>query len=119
MQLSDLGSRIKLVRKQKGMTLEVLSEKIGISRNFLWEIEAGRKAPALSTLYNLGVVLDISIDYLLGFTPEKKNIQNHAHPTKREAEITKILNMLNEYEVSELSLISDVIADFSKYLEQK
>ena len=119
MQLSDLGSRIKLARKQQGLTLEVLSEKLGISRNFLWEIEAGRKAPALNTLYNLGLVLDISIDYLLGFTSEKKNIQNHAQPTKREAEITKILNMLNEYEISELSLISDVIADFSKYLEQK
>ena len=119
MKLSDMGSRIKSARKQQGLTLEVLAEKIGISRNFLWEIEAGRKAPALNTLYNLGMVLGISIDYLLGVSTEKKNILSSSPKTKKELEIARILNILNEYGVAELSLISNVITDFSMYLEQK
>lgn len=72
MNLSLMGEKIKAARVQKKLTLEKVSERIGISRNFLWEIEAGRKAPAIQTLYNIGKDLDISIDYLLGLSEHKK-----------------------------------------------
>lgn len=119
MDLSLLGSRIKSERNHHNLTLEVLSEKVGISRNYLWEIEAGRKAPALNTLYNLGIALNVSIDYLLGATAERRTISGDFPATKRDLEIAQIVQALNEYEVKELSLISDVIKDFSKYLERK
>ena len=64
MDLTLMGRKIKAERKRLNLTLEMLSEQIGISRNYLWEIEAGRKAPALNTLFNLGVTLNVSIDYL-------------------------------------------------------
>lgn len=119
MDLSLLGSRIKAERKQRSLTLEMLSEEIGISRNYLWEIEAGRKAPALNTLYNLGVALNVSIDYLLGASAEKKSISGDHPVTERDLEIARIMKELNEYEVKELSLISNVIHDFSRYFEQR
>lgn len=68
MNLSLMGEKIKSARIEKRFTLEKLSEKIGISRNFLWEIEAGRKAPAIQTLYSIGKELNISIDYILGLS---------------------------------------------------
>lgn len=119
MDLSLLGSKIKAERHHQGLTLEVLSEKLDISRNFLWEIEAGRKAPALSTLYNIGITLNVSIDYLLGISIEKKSISGNSPATERDLEIARIMRALNEYEVKELSLISNVIHDFSRYFEQK
>lgn len=118
MNLSLLGSKIKYERKQQGLTLEVLSEKLGISRNFLWEIEAGRKAPALPTLYNIGITLNVSIDYLLGVSNEKKSINSGESATERDLEIARIIKTLNKYEVKELSLIFNVLNNFSKYLEQ-
>lgn len=54
MDLKLMGEKIKKVRNDKKITLEVLSERIGISRNFLWEIEAGRKAPVI---FFWGIVL--------------------------------------------------------------
>ena len=108
MDLSLMGSKIKAERKRLNLTLETLSEQIGISRNYLWEIEAGRKAPALHTLFNLGAA-----------SAEKKSISGNSPATERDLEIARIMKALNEYEVKELSLISNVIHDFSRYFEQK
>ncbi len=76
-----MGEKIKTARMNKKLTLEKLSEKIGISRNFLWEIEAGRKAPAIQTLYKIGESLNVSIDYLFGFNEQpvlnKKNTNKY------------------------------------------
>lgn len=119
MDLSALGMKIKLERKRQGLTLEALSEKLGISRNFLWEIEAGRKAPALPTLYNLGVTLGISIDYLLGLSGENKPVAGQAYTTERDLELSRIIKEINGYGIKELLLISNIISDFSKYWEQK
>ena len=119
MDLSLLGSKIKAERKQQGLTLETLSERLGISRNFLWEIEAGRKAPALHTLYNLGLTLNVSIDYLMGISPERRKLNGEGQSTQRDLELSRIMKALNGYALDELSLVSDMIRDFSKYLEKK
>lgn len=119
MDLSSLGMKIKLERKEQGLTLESLSEKAGISRNFLWEIEAGRKAPSLPTLRNLGVILNISIDYLLDLSAEKRSAASAPHMTERDMELARIMKEINGYSLKELLLISNVISDFSKYFGQK
>lgn len=119
MDLLLMGGKIKEERKRLNLTLETLSEQLGISRNYLWEIEAGRKAPALHTLFNLGVTLNVSIDYLLGASAEKKQIRGNAPATERDLEMARIMKALNAYEAKELSLISDVIHDFSRYFQKK
>lgn len=119
MDLVSLGTKVKLERKRQGFTLEELSEKLGISRNFLWEIEAGRKAPALPTLYNLGVTLNLSVDYLLGLSPENRRPADQPYTTERDLELSRISKELNSYGVKELLLISNIISDFSRYYRQK
>lgn len=54
MDLKAMGVRIKAERKRQKLTIEQLAEKIGISRNFMWEIQEGKKAPAIHTLVNIG-----------------------------------------------------------------
>lgn len=117
MELSFLGMRIKEERKRQKLTLEVLSEQVGISRNFLWEIEAGRKAPALTTLYNLGVALNTSIDYLMGLTTEKmRGSQTNMEEVKQQ-EIAQILELLNRVEINKLVLIHNVVQCFTQHYE--
>lgn len=117
--LSALGQKIKSERKRQGLTLEALSERIGISRNFLWEIEDGRKAPAIQTLYQLGVCLNLSVDYLLGISQEKKLLHPDTPSTRREMALGHIMRTLDACGERELALISDVIEDLSDYLRQK
>ena len=94
MDLSTFGNNIKSERNRQNMTLDKLSESIGISRNFLWEIEAGRKAPALKTLYNISVVLSVSIDYLLGISGSR-NI-NDSNQTSVDVFLDTMISKLSQ-----------------------
>ena len=112
MELSLLGQRIKLERKTRRLTLEVLSERIGISRNFLWEIESGRKTPALNTLYNMSKELNVSIDYLMGLTDEKERLTETKSSKAREEKISQILELLSGLNLNELNLICNIVRCF-------
>ncbi len=107
-----MGERLKAARVEKKLTLEKLSEKIGISRNFLWEIEAGRKAPAINTLFCIGKVLNISIDYILGLSVDKKWLDSETEDSK----ISKICSMMNNMDDAELKFFYKVLC---MYFEEK
>lgn len=97
MDMSIMGEKIKAARMAKKYTLEKLSERIGISRNFLWEIEAGRKAPAIQTLYNISKELNLSIDYMFGLSENKKLLDNADINT--DTSISRLLTDLSEKEI--------------------
>lgn len=59
------GIRLRAYRKQKGMTIERLAEQVGVSPNYLGDIERGNKLPSMGTLIRLVNELDISADELL------------------------------------------------------
>ena len=60
------GSRIRAIRKHRGMTASELAEKIGISEVSLLHIECGSRGPSYQTIYNIAEALDASIDFLSG-----------------------------------------------------
>ncbi|MHC1695862.1 MAG: helix-turn-helix domain-containing protein [Eubacteriales bacterium] len=57
----DVSSRIKSLREKKGLTVNGLAIKSGISQSFLREIELGNKKPTVETLSVLCDTLDISL----------------------------------------------------------
>ena len=64
MNLSDLGKKVRELRKERGLSQESLSKKIGISRATLSKLENGYLANVSisvldNTLSNLGYELDI------------------------------------------------------------
>lgn len=61
----DLGNRIRKIRKEKYMTQFTLAEEIGVSPNFLGDVERGVKSPSLETIVCIANVLDVSLDFLL------------------------------------------------------
>ena len=85
-----------------------------VTRNFLWEIEAGRKAPALKTFYRLSAVLNVSADYLLGISDEHKRVEEHVS-TERNLKMEKIFEQLSRYGDRELLMISNMLDEFEKY----
>ena len=62
---TEMGNRIKSLRKEKGLTREHLAEKADISTQFLADIESGSKGMSAATLYKLCRALCVSGDYLL------------------------------------------------------
>ncbi len=63
---TELGRRIQQYRILKGLTLQGLAEKTGLTKGYLSKIEKAQKAPPVSTLINLAKALDISISEIFG-----------------------------------------------------
>lgn len=61
----SLGKNIRLKRKEKGLTLEQLSEICSMSSNFLGNIERGTDIPSLKSLLKICNALNTNTDYFL------------------------------------------------------
>lgn len=59
------GHRLRTYRKEKGLTIEKLAEQVGLSPNYLGDVERSKKLPSMATFIRLVNVLDISADELL------------------------------------------------------
>lgn len=60
-----LGKRINAMRKNIGITAEVLSEKCNINDTYLRQIECGNKIPSLPVFVDICNALEISPTHLL------------------------------------------------------
>lgn len=60
-----LGRRIKQIRRQKGLTQETLSEKVGCITSHISNIENNHTKVSLGMLLAIANALNTTIDYLL------------------------------------------------------
>lgn len=72
-QEEELGKRIKEYRISKGITLQELADKTGLTKGYLSKIEKAKKAPPVSTLLTLAKGLNIGISDIFGETENNKN----------------------------------------------
>ncbi|MCC3375987.1 helix-turn-helix domain-containing protein [Cohnella sp. REN36] len=64
----NIGSRIALLREQRGWTQEQLSASLGISRAALSHYEKNRREPDTETLSKVADIFGVTLDYLVGRT---------------------------------------------------
>jgi XRE family transcriptional regulator, regulator of sulfur utilization len=60
-----IGANIKDIRKQSGLTLEVLAERSGVSKAMLSQIEAEKVNPTVATVWKIAQGLGVEINRLL------------------------------------------------------
>lgn len=63
--LNELGQRISIERKKRGITLEKLAYEMSISKGNLSDIESGKRNPTFTTLKAIAEGLDITLSALL------------------------------------------------------
>jgi len=61
------GKRLRYLRRQKDLTQEQLAEKVGISVEFLSNLERGINGPSFETLEKLSVTLEVELKNLFDF----------------------------------------------------
>ena len=61
----NVGERIRAARKQAGMTLEEVADKLGIAGQSVAQWETGRRKPKYGTLQRIADALQIPIESLL------------------------------------------------------
>lgn len=57
------GERVERLRRQKGITQEVLAEKAGLHRACFWDIENGRNI-SIKTAYKISRALGVALSDL-------------------------------------------------------
>lgn len=60
----EIGKIVKNAREKESLTQQELSEKIGMSRNYISDIECGRYVPSLETTILLADALNIDLNLL-------------------------------------------------------
>ena len=63
--MDTVGKRIRKLREDKKMTLDVFSERTGISKGFLSDAETGKRNLSSQNLLKIANVLNASLEYLL------------------------------------------------------
>jgi transcriptional regulator with XRE-family HTH domain len=58
---SEIGRKIKLLRLERGLNLQVMANKSGFTKGYLSKVENSKKAPPVSTLLTLAKVLEVNI----------------------------------------------------------
>lgn len=64
-QIEEIGSRIRQLRKGRGMTQEQLAEALNISTVHMTKIENGSRGCSLDILISIAMFFDASLDYLV------------------------------------------------------
>ena len=63
------GSRLREIRKRKGLSQERLAEATALSTNYIGEMERGLKAPGLAVIVRLSRALGVTVhDLLIDFS---------------------------------------------------
>jgi transcriptional regulator with XRE-family HTH domain len=58
---TELGKRLAALRKERGLTQESLSDRAGVSANYLARTEGGYHRPNLARLEGIAEALDVSV----------------------------------------------------------
>lgn len=66
----DVASNIKKIRQTKGLTLDVLAGKTGVTKGYLSQVENFRTLPSLPVLYKLAKALEVDPAVLLASNRE-------------------------------------------------
>ena len=70
--LSKVGARLRALRRERGWTLEDLTERTGPSRAYLSRMESGERQPSLSALSEVAYAYDISFSSLFARSRRRK-----------------------------------------------
>ena len=57
--------KLKEIRKSKGMTAEELGSKVGVTGNYIYILENGRREASLKILKKIAIVLNTTMDNLV------------------------------------------------------
>lgn len=70
----SLGNRIRQTRGQRGITLQELSDRSGLSKGFLCQLENDKASPSLQALERLSTGLGVPIAFLFLSEEEKIHV---------------------------------------------
>jgi DNA-binding XRE family transcriptional regulator len=91
-RLIAIGGNLQSIRKRRGLTQKELGDKIGLTREAVASYEVGRSQLMITTLLDIGAVLRVNVNEILGL--ERKTTEITI--TRRWAKRMDIIESLPE-----------------------
>lgn len=63
MEKEEIGKKIKILRKTRGLTQEQLAEKLRVKRATISNYEIGRRSPHIKELESIAEALGVGLEY--------------------------------------------------------
>lgn len=112
----SIGKRLKEARKSRGMSQDMLADKIGASRGVITNIEHDKISEPQAMVTNaICSVLNINKDWLISGVGDMDINYSSAHSAKILAEIYSLVGELSE---EEQLFILDLIKSYSKHVKE-
>ena len=108
-----IGSRVRELRKAKGLTQQDLADMINVTKVSVCCYEKGTRLPSLETLVDLSEVFKVSIDYLLGSDELIVSDNDESYGAKMATEEITFIKEIRKYD----KLYEQMIADPRRFVE--
>lgn len=105
-----IGSRLKQLRKSKGMTQKELAEALGSSQSFVSSLEKDTQSPGSEILISLKRFFGIGIDWLLTGEETASTESRPQSQTSDAPELTELLDEARKVLTSGNSAVFDALA---------
>lgn len=92
--MQEFSKRLRKVRKEMGVSQVRLGKMLDYGSTAIANYESGRNEPSLNDLCRIADYLEVSVDYLLGRTEDKRLM--HKTPQYRQISLTDILDLVDE-----------------------
>ena len=115
----DLGYRIKEIRTQRGITQSELAKRINKSKSAVSGYESNAQIPPSEVLVSIATVLNVSLDYLVGFEMEEPiSLKNYTSQQKNAIgllleEFSNPTNSSPKLSAQQIAIIQELIYLFS------
>ena len=70
------GERLKRLRKERGLTIDEVSEKLDLARSTYAGYETENRKPPIENIIKFAEFHDTSVDYILGLTDNRQSKKN-------------------------------------------
>lgn len=104
--MSDFGNNLKQLRKNRHLTLEELSQKLGINKSTLSRYESGQREPNHEAEENIADFFNISLDELRGYKPINFSIQNDSPEIQM---IVSFLRNMNHADIMKVMAFTEFV----------
>lgn len=66
----DFGLRLRQLREARNLSRKTFAKKLGVSKETIYRYENNVQTPSLERTKQMALILQTSMDYLVGFTDE-------------------------------------------------
>lgn len=106
--LKLVGARIRLLRKERGLSQEALGEKGGFHFSYIGQVERGEKNISLLNLAQIAEALEVNLIQLFSYVDEKTEV------TSTDNSIQEVVGMLRETTDEKIRLAKNVLKELLK-----